>query len=274
MTSLAEYRESRELMVNLTLRELRGKYKRSALGWAWSMLNPLANMILFTLVFRYFLKVKAPAGHDGLDVFALFLMCGLLPWNYLNAGVNGSIGMLVGNANLIKKTYFPRELLVTANVGSNLVSLLIEMSLLMLGLIIFGNAELLLYLPVTLVLLVLLTVFVTGLGLLFSVVNVYFRDVEYLMAIVFQVWFYLTPIVYPFNLVPHDAQLGGVTIPVHTILSLNPMTQFVGAFRDTLYNIQMPAGGTFVYLVLMSAVSIVLGLAVFNRLEGRLAEEL
>src|SRR5437868_4488413 len=178
MTKLSELSGSRDLMVNLTLRELRGKYKRSVLGWAWSMLNPLANMVIFTIVFGLFLKVKAPPGHARLNVFALYLMCGLLPWNYRSNGVNGSIGTLVANANLIKKTYFPRELLITANVGSQLVSFLIETALLIVGLGLFGNAKLLIYLPVTIVLVLILTVFVTGLSLLLSVVNVYFRDVQ------------------------------------------------------------------------------------------------
>src|SRR5204863_3406532 len=104
MTTLSELSTTRDLMVNLTLRELRSKYKRSVLGWAWSLLNPLATMVIFTVVFRFFLKVQAPTGQpSGLKVFALFLLCALLPWNYMNTGVFGSIGTLVGNSNLIKK---------------------------------------------------------------------------------------------------------------------------------------------------------------------------
>src|SRR5947199_4308261 len=130
MTSIAEYASSRELFNNLTLRELRTKYKRSVLGWAWSLLNPLSTMLIFTVVFRFFLKVQAPTGSpSGMQIFALYLLCGLLPFNFLQTGVNGSIGSLVGNANLIKKTYFPRELLVGSNVAASLVSHLIEMSL-------------------------------------------------------------------------------------------------------------------------------------------------
>src|ERR1700758_2564870 len=125
MASVPELASSRELMTNLTLRELRGKYKRSVLGWSWSLLNPLATMAIFTVVFAYFLKVKVPPGNpSGLSVFALFLLCGLLPFNFLANGMSGSMSALIGNANLIKKVYFPREILVAANVASWAVSLL------------------------------------------------------------------------------------------------------------------------------------------------------
>lgn len=274
MTTIAEYASSRELFINLTLRELRSKYKRSVLGWAWSLLNPLATMLIFTLVFRFFLKIKAPPGHpSGLDVFALFLLCGLLPWNYMNNGIMGSIGGLVGNANLIKKTYFPRELIIFAQIGSWLVSFLLEMAILLVALLVFGNLWFL-ELPAVLLLVAILTVFVTGLALIFSVVNVYFRDVQHLVGIIFQVWFYVTPIVYPMNLVPVKANVLGHLIPAKTLYSLNPMVGFVQAFRHALYDLRYPSIGSLGYLLLWSVGTFLIGLAVFGRLEGRLAEEL
>jgi ABC-type polysaccharide/polyol phosphate export permease len=274
MTRAAEYLSSRELFTHLTLRELRSKYKRSALGWAWSLVNPLASMGIFTIVFRFFLKVQPPRGHAGLQVFALFLLCGLLPWTYLQNGVTGSIGALVANANLIKKTYFPRELLVAANVASMLVSHLIEMGLLAVVLALFGNFKLVLYLPVVIVLILLLTLYTTGLGLMFSVVNVYFRDVQHFMAILFQLWFYATPIVYPLTLVPKKGHVFGVLLPVRRLLDVNPMTDFVQAFRACLYDVRMPSAGAFAYIAAVSLATFALGLFVFGRLEGRLAEEL
>lgn len=274
MTTLAQYAASRELMANLTLRELRAKYKRSILGWAWSLLNPLATMLVFTLVFGYILKVPPPRGDpSGVKNFALFLLCGLLAWNYLTAGVGGSIGNLLANANLVKKTYFPRDLLVGSLVASCLVSFLIEMSLLCAALLIFGNMVLP-YLPVALLLILLLTLFVTGLGLAFSVLNVYFRDVQHLVNILFQVWFYLNPIVYPITLVPEKTKIFGYVVPARTIYELNPMVGFVESFRDLLYHLRMPPGGKLVYLVVVSLSVFVGGLALFQKLEGRLAEEL
>src|SRR4051794_35443596 len=99
MATLSELRSSRELMVNLTLRELRGKYKRSALGWAWSLLNPLATMAIFTVVFSYLLKIQVETGEpSGLHNFSIFLLCALLPWNYLSNSMSGTMGALIGNA--------------------------------------------------------------------------------------------------------------------------------------------------------------------------------
>ena len=274
MTTLSEYVASRELMANLTLRELRAKYKRSVLGWAWSLLNPLATMLVYTLVFGAILKVEPPLGEpSGVKNFALFLLCGLLAWNYLTAGVGGAIGNLLANANLVKKTYFPRDLLVESLVASCLVSFFIEMGLLCAGLMLFGN-WVLPYLPLTVLLILLLTLFVTGLGLAFAVLNVYFRDVQHLVNILFQVWFYLNPIVYPITLVPEKTKVFGLVIPARAIYELNPMVGYTEVFRDLLYHLRMPSGFDLAYLVVVSVATFLGGLALFNRLEGRLAEEL
>lgn len=274
MTTLSEYAESRELMANLTLRELRSKYKRSILGWAWSLLNPLATMVIFTVVFRFFLRIQPPTGEpSGLTNFALFLLGGLLPWNFLVAGTTGSIGTLVANATLIQKTYFPRELLVVSQVASWLVSFGIEMVLLSIAFLVFGNMVLP-YLPVVVLLMVVLSLFTTGFALAFSVLNVYFRDVQHLVSIGFQVWFYMSPILYPIALVPERATWFGRSIPVRDLYELNPMVAFVEAFRDCLYDLRLPSLGTAAYLLAFSAIVFLAGLALFTRLEGRLAEEL
>ena len=265
MTTLAEYAASRELLTNLTLRELRAKYKRSLLGWAWSLINPLATMVIFTLVFRYFLRLEAPDSEaGGLRNFALYLTCGLLPWNFLTNGVNSSIGTLVGNANLIKKTYFPRDLLVLAQVASWVVTLLLEMLILVVAFLAFRRMVLP-WIPVVLLLIVLLTMFVTGFSLIFSVLNVYFRDVQHFVGIIFQIWFYLTPVVYPYYVVP---------VHVRPYYKLNPMVAFVEAIRDCFYDLRFPSMKLLAYLVAISTVTLLFGLFLFSKLEGKLAEEL
>lgn len=274
MTSLAEYAASRELLTHLTLRELRGKYKRSALGWAWSLLNPLSTMLIFTLVFRFFFRVEAPVGEpSGLKNFALFLLAGLLPWNFLTNSVFGSLATIIGNSGLIKKTYFPRELLVLSQVNSWVVSLLLELALLAVVLVVVGNMVLP-YLPVVVLLVVLLTLFVTGLSLALSVFNVFFRDVQHFAAITFQAWFYLSPIVYPIDLVPQRATMFGYDVPVRSIYERNPMATFASVFRDCLYDLRLPSFSALTYLVLVSVTTFLVGLFIFGRFEGRLAEEL
>ncbi|MBW3613747.1 MAG: ABC transporter permease [Actinobacteria bacterium] len=274
MTSLADYRESRELLTHLTLRELRGKYKRSALGWAWSLLNPLSTMVIFTIVFRVFFQARAPEGSpSGLSSFALFLLCGLLPWNFLTNSVFGSLGTVIGNASLIRKTYFPRELLVISQVGSWIVSFLLELSLLAVILLIVGNMVVP-FIPVVLGLVLALALFATGLSLALSVFNVFFRDVQHFVGIFFQAWFYLSPIVYSLELVPERHAFFGVELPLRAIYKWNPMAAFAEAFRDALYDLRLPPLSTVAYLVTVSVATFLLGLFIFGRFEGRLAEEL
>jgi ABC-type polysaccharide/polyol phosphate export permease len=274
MTPLAELSASRELMLNLTLRELRGKYKRSVLGWSWSLLNPLATMLMFTVVFRVFLRVPVPRGRpSGMHEFAFFLLCGLLPWNFVANSLSGAMSALLGNANLIKKVYFPREVLVAANVASWAVSLLIELAVLAVALLVAGNMVLP-WLPALVLLVVLQAVFVVGAGLALSVLNVYFRDVQHLIGIVLQLWFYATPIVYPLSLVPRTAEVLGHEVPIRFLYGLNPMVPFVEAYRDRLYHLRLPSLGELLSLATIAVVALGVGLVVFARLEPKLAEEL
>jgi ABC-type polysaccharide/polyol phosphate export permease len=271
VSHLTEVLQSKDLWLNLTLRELRGKYKRSFLGWGWSLLNPLAMTAIFTLVFSVLLK-QDPAtftgNPSGIKVFALFLLCALLPFNLLSNGMTGGMYSLVGNANLVKKVYFPREVLVAANLASWVFSMLIEMSVLAAALLVFGNMVLP-WLPLVLVLMAIQAVFVLGIALMLSVLNVYFRDTQHLIGILLQIWFYSTPIIYPLALV--QQHLHGVSLRLY---EMNPMTQFVKAYRNVLYDLRVPSLGTWAYLVLVAALSFVVGIAVFRRFEGRLAEEL
>jgi len=267
VTSIAAYRSQKELFLNLTIRELRSKYKRSFLGWTWSLVNPLSIMVVYTIVFKLFLRIKIPPGKpSGLDVFALWLLCGLLPWNYFQITVQGCIGSLTANSNLIKKTYFPRELLPAAVVGANIVSHAIEMGLLLVALVAFGDYQALEYLPFTLLLMAMMAVFALGFGLLLSALNVYFRDIQHFMNILFLVWLYMTPIIYPIT-------LSGVA-KYKTFLKLNPMTDAVLCYRNVLYNGTYPGWRELLYFAAWAAGMFFVGRYVFNKLEPGLAEEL
>lgn len=264
-------RANRDLFANLTLRELRGKYKRTALGWAWSMLNPVATMVIFSLVFRFFLKVEVAKGDpSGLQVFALFLLCGLLPWNLMANGMLGGMSALLGNANLIKKVYFPRSLLVGASTAALAVSLLIELGVLSVALLIAGNLVIP-WLPAVLLTVAVQTAFVFGLALLLAVVAVYFRDLEHLTGILLQLWFYGTPIIYPAKLAL-DALDGRPWL--RWLYEANPMYRFVAIYRDLLYNLRGPRLADVLAVLLATTISLLVGVTAFRRLEPRLAEEL
>ena len=269
---LADVTSSRELLWNLTLRELRGKYKRSALGWAWSLLNPLSTMAIYTFVFGVILGGVPPVSMpNGRKVFALYLLCGLLPWNFLAQTTIVAMGSLVANGGLVKKVWFPREVLVFATSASMLFSFLIEAGLLIVALLAFGTMALP-WIPVVLVLTLLLAGFATGLALMLAAGNVYFRDLSYLWSIFVQLWFFATPIVYPITLVAKR-----LTGRWHWLLSAyraNPMAVFVEAYRRCLYESRWPSGLQMGSLLLMSAVSLAAGLWVFARLSPRFAEEI
>jgi lipopolysaccharide transport system permease protein len=272
-TKLAEYIDSGDLTVNLTLRELRSRYKKSFLGWTWSLLNPLSTVIVYSFVFSFLLKIHVPPGNpSGLDNFATFLLCGLLPWNYLSNGMNASMGSLIGNANLIKKVYFPREVFVVSAIGSLLVSFLIELGVLVVILLVLGNMVLP-WIPVVLVIVAIQSFFVLGIGFLLSVLNVYFRDIQHLVSISLMALFYTAPIVYPVSLVPEHKELWGMDIPVRAIYNLNPLVVLVECYRDAMYDLRFPPVLSILYLIGWSIVLMAIGLAVFQKLDRRLAEE-
>ncbi|MDQ1485884.1 MAG: hypothetical protein QOJ62_1577 [Actinomycetota bacterium] len=284
MTVVAEVAGSRELLGNLVQRELRGKYKRSMLGWAWSMINPLALALMYTFVFSFVFKAGSPVGAHGLKSFPLYLLVGLLPFNFLANGINGSMGALVANANLVKKVYFPREILIIAQVLSWDVSLLIEFGVLAVVLLVVGNMVLP-FLPLVILLIVFQTLFVIGIGLALSVLNVYFRDVQHFVAIFLQLWLYATPIIYAYSLV-HDrvlpAAAPGKVLPHHLwnhewllwLYKSNPMVGFANSYHAFLYELRFPVWTDLVWPAVASLGMAAVGLRIFRKLEPRLAEEL
>ncbi len=274
MSRLREYADARELTLNLTLRELRSRYKKSVLGWTWSLLNPLSTMIIFTVVFSTFLKVRPSVGNpSGLNSFALFLLCGLLPWNFMSGGLSTSVESLISNTNLIKKVYFPREIIVFSTILSLFVTFMIEMGVLTVALLAVGNMVLP-WLPVVLFLMVIEAVMVLGIGLIVSTTNVYFRDVKHLINISLQALFYSMPIVYPIRVVPLRAHILGMSIPFRRIYSFNPLVRMVQSFRAALYDLRFPAVTDVAYLIVWAVALCAIGLWVFHKFDRRLAEEL
>ncbi len=267
-TSWGELWQRRELLMSLTRRELRSKYKRSFLGWAWSMLNPLSSLIIFTVVFSLiFTGAKVEGTPSGLNNYTLYLACGLLPWNFLAGAIGTSTGSLLAQSGLLKKVFFPREYVVGSTVLSWLTSFAIELTVLVVAVALTGTLrwQLLLMLPVVMGL---QTLLILGISLGLSALNVYFRDVQHLLGIFLQVWFYLTPIVYPLSLIEAKSKSAAAWY------ALNPMSHAVNTYRDLLYHGRMPTAQSLGFLTIASVVSVVLGISFFRRLEPRLAEEL
>jgi len=276
MSYLNEVLAARELLANLTMREIRGKYSRTVFGQLWSLVNPLVLMLIYTLVFGFILKVQpAPGNPSGLDVFALWLLCALLPWTFFATVLTQTVGSLVTHANLIQKVYFTRIVLPLSVVGSSAYTWLFEMFILLVALTI-GGARVLPWLPLLVLQMLLLALFAAGLALMAAIANVYFRDTQYIVGLLLQLWLYLTPIIYPLSLVTKQSdQVGpvlGTTVTIADIYSLNPMVHFVGIFRNLLYDNRAPEVAEWLICTAWAFASIVVGALIFRRNEMRLAE--
>ena len=269
---------SRELLYNLTMREVRGKYKRTALGQLWSLANPLASMLVYTFVFSFIFRIQpAPGDPSGLNVFAVWLLCGLLPWLFFVNVVTSGTNSLVANAGLIEKVHFFRAVLPFSLVLSAVYNWLFEMGVLLVVLLIAGSFFWP-WLPLVAVVMILLALFAAGIALMLSVANVYFRDTEHLLTLLLQIWFYLTPIIYPIHLITEQSDrigyLAGTQFTLLDIYRLNPMESFIAVFRQLLYDNRFPDADDLIRCMLWAALSISIGLVVFRKNEKGLAEAL
>jgi ABC-type polysaccharide/polyol phosphate export permease len=223
--TLAELWRTRELLSQLVAKELKVRYKSSTLGFLWSMLTPALMTVVFTVVFTQVVPIAIPD-------FAAFFLSGYLLWQFFQNSCQGAIHSIVGNGDLVKKVYFPREVLPLSHVLAQLIHLLLALAVVSPYLIATRGWGVLVHLPATLLAVALLTVFVSGVAMWFAGVNVVFRDLQELFVVIFLVWFYATPVLYPLALV--RAQLGPDAL-LPRLLELNPMTWYVEAFRTPLY---------------------------------------
>ncbi len=248
------------------MKELRTRYKKSVLGWAWSLLNPLTQMAIFSVIFLYVFKATPPIGDpSGLKNFPVYFLSGALPFNFFSISVGVAIGSVQGGAGLIKKVQFPHEHLVFSVIVAQFVTLLIELGVLTAVLLVAGNMVLP-WLPGLLLVLGLLALFTTGIALALSAANVFYHDVNYLWGILSQILFYATPIIY-----------NPATIEVRAlrwVANYGPTGSFITAIHNIVYDLRMPGLGRVVQLSVMSFATFFIGAWVFNRLSPRFAEEM
>ncbi|MCB0046015.1 MAG: ABC transporter permease [Caldilineaceae bacterium] len=264
---LATLLHYRGLIYNLVLRELKARYKNSALGFLWSLLNPLAMMLVFTIVFG----VLWP--NDSIEKYPLFLLCGLLPWNFFSSSVMSGLNSVVNNANLVKKVYFPREALPIAAVLAQLVNFLLAFVVLFGVLIIFRSnfSPWLWLLPFVILI---QTCFALGIALLLSAVNVFYRDTLMVMDVVILAWFFLTPVLYTVEFLPATVDVGPFALDVRRLLYIfNPMASFINMYRDLLYWGYRTDLDFFLRTAFTALAMLAIGYWFFNRYSGRFGEE-
>ena len=262
------------LLANLTLREVKGQYKKSVLGRLWSLLNPLANIAVYSLVFGILVRAEPPLGtNSGLKSFALWVACGIIPWGFLATGTSIGRGALTDNAGLLTKVYFPRFVLPTSSIfalASTFVTELAALTLFM-GLA-GGGPRVLLRLPVLIPVLLLNVAFVLGVSLLLSIGMVYFGDIQHIWGIFLQLWLYASGIVLPLSYV-QQAQ-DKFHFPFVAIFQLNPGFQYVEAYRNVLYDFAVPPLQRWLIMLAWAVVALGIGALVFRKFSARIVEEL
>ncbi len=256
----------RELIKNLVIRDLKVRYKNSVLGVLWSLLNPLLMTVVFTVVFTLMVP-------SDIEKFPVFFMCGFLPWSFFSTSVMGGTGSIVNNSGLIKKVYFPREILPLADVLSNLVNFLLALIILFAMIVIFQVRLTPAVLMLPLIILV-QVMFVTGMALFLSTANVFYRDTQHILEVVMQAWFFVTPIFYPITILPKSHQILGFTVDVQLwARRLNPMASLIASYRDVLYR-GGPTGLDFLLRTTVQCFAIlVIGYLVFCRFSPVFGEE-
>ena len=247
----------RELLKTNIKKEVGGKYKHSFLGILWSFVNPLLQIAVYALVFQVILR-------NNIENYAVYLCCGLIPWQYFAACLTKGAWTVVENGGIVKKVYFPREILPISTVSSEGVNFLLA-SIIVLGFVIFGGVGL--TWNILWYFVILAVQYIVGLGCAFLVssLTVYVRDLNHIIGIFVQLMFYATPIVYQAAQVPEKFQW---------IVKLNPMAYIIEAYRSIFYYGQMPDFKGLAIALGMGLVLCLIGYAVFKKLEKRFAEEL
>jgi lipopolysaccharide transport system permease protein len=264
---LADLIRYRELVRNLVIRDLKARYKNSVLGFVWCLVNPLLMMVVFTIVFT----VMMP--NNTIDKFPVFILCALLPWNWFSTSVTGAINSIVGNASLVKKVYFPREVLPLSVVLSSLINFLLALTVLFVMLFFF-NVRLTPWALLLPLVIFIQLVFTAGLALILSTLNVFYRDTGVIMEVVLLAWFFLTPIFYPIDIIPHHRVIWGMSLNLHRLVWwLNPMASLIATYRVILYHGAPPAFDFLFRTFITSLGFLIVGYLFFTRYSRTFGEE-
>jgi lipopolysaccharide transport system permease protein len=248
----------RELLYFLTWRDILVRYKQAVLGVLWAILQPVLTMVVFTVVFNKGLNVESP---DPSIPYAIFSYTGLLPWQYFSGALSRSSSSLVGNSNLLTKVYFPRLVIPMSGVLSGLIDFAISFVVLLCLMAVYGIAPTwqMVFLPL---LLLLATLTALSVSLWLSALNVLYRDVQYMIPFIVQLWMFVSPVIYSVKSIPQE---------LRPLFYINPMTGVIGGFRWAVLGDQRPGAGLWVsvFIVLLLLVG---GLYYFKRMERVFAD--
>lgn len=254
---IKELYQYRQLLKSNVRKEVRGKYKGSFLGVLWSFVNPLLMTLVYAIVFPFILK-------NNQDHYVTFLITGIIPWSFFTACISQGTNTILINGGIVKKVYFPREILPISVVTSALINFLISCLIIFMFLFFsgIGFSYYILFLPI-----IVIIQYFLQLGILFitSSIDVYVRDAEYIVNFIVQMLFYATPVLYSSSLFPEN---------IRWLLNLNPMAQIINGYRDILFYQQMPDLKWLGIMFCVSMIVLGLGIIIFKKLEKGFAEEL
>ena len=257
--SLGNLWHRRELLWFMTVRHLRGQYKQSILGYAWALVMPLAQMLVITFAVSTIMRIPS----QGVP-FALFLMVGLLPWNFFASALSSATDSVAGSASLVTKVYFPREILPAAAIFTKVFDFLFASVILVGMMAYYGHAPTVEVVWVPL-LFTIQFLFVLGLSLPLAALNLYFHDVRYLVGVVLTLWFYLTPIIYPIDIVPDRYRI---------LFDLNPNSLFINAYRRVVLLGDSPDTGKLLLGVALAVGTFLVGYWLFKKMEPGFADRI
>lgn len=258
INDIRELWDYREMINSLVHRDLRGRYKGSVLGFLWTFINPLLQLVVYTLVFSVIMR-------SNIDKYYIFLFVALVPWIFFSTSVQGGATSVLNSADMIKKIYFPREILPISYVTSAFVNMFLSLLVVFAVLLVTGfglNLKAMLYLPIIMLVEYL---FSLGLALIVAGATVYLRDLAYIINIIVMAWQFLTPVMYADDMVPANLM---------PIWSMNPMTPIIKAYRDVLYYKTSPELGSLMQATMLGIIFIIIGYIAFRRMQRGFAEEL
>ena len=260
LETVKELFEYKSMLRSLVKREVRGRYKGSLLGFLWNFITPLMQIVVYVMIFSMIFRVD-------IENYAIYIIAGMVPWIFLSESLIAGSGSIVNNGSMVTKIYFPRVVLPISVVTSKLVNFIISIGIEFVIIAVSGFGVN----PVALLLLPVISLFffvaITGVTLILSAVNTFFRDVEYIVNVVMMVLVWLSPIMYMRSM----SETGSV---MNTILNLNPVTYYIEAFQAICYHQTLPEPFTMVFCAVFALITIVLGWIVFYRLEKDFAEVL
>ncbi|MDY0236832.1 MAG: ABC transporter permease [Gudongella sp.] len=256
---LRELFNYRFMFRELVARELKGRYRNTLIGYLWHLVNPISMVLIFMLVF------SSVFGRT-IDDYWIYLCSGMFPWHLFSSALNSGCHSIIGNAEMVKKMYFPRDVLVYSTIASSLINFTISYIIVITLVLLSGHGFDILALIALPFVVALLTVFSTGWALALSAATVYVRDVAYGVGIVTMLWIWVTPILYMM-----DSSRGAM---LEWVLRINPLTYFIECFHSILYDGVLPHAGDILVCSILAAASFIIGITVFKRLERGFSERL